>query len=107
MFALDALYLPCVSFGRCEDFYDKIATGTVPEHDILITNPPYSADHMEKIFQFCAAENRDRPWFVLVPHFVYTKNWWQGDIANVSVLLCYHRCQHERKCAPMPPPLPT
>eukprot|EP00041_Stephanoeca_diplocostata_P027941 m.779964 g.779964 ORF g.779964 m.779964 type:complete len:223 (+) comp23280_c1_seq2:393-1061(+) len=62
--------------NRCEDFYANIEHGTVPDHDVLVTNPPYSADHMERILKFCATENGCKPWLVLMPHFVYTKNYY-------------------------------
>ena len=25
----------------------------LPEYDVIITNPPYSGDHIEKLFNFC------------------------------------------------------
>ena len=58
-----------------EDFYDVIARDAVPEHDVLITNPPYSADHVEKCLTF-AAENLEkhaRPYFLLLPSYVVNK----------------------------------
>ena len=58
-----------------EDFYDVIARGAVPEHDVLVTNPPYSADHVEKCLTF-AAENLEkhaRPYFLLLPSYVVNK----------------------------------
>ena len=42
-----------------EDFYAVIEEGRVPEHDVLLTNPPYSGDHFRKILEFAgAAESR-------------------------------------------------
>lgn len=58
-------------YNKEEDFYEKIATGTVPDFDVLVTNPPYSSNHMERIVDFCAA--LDKPWLMLVPNFVYAK----------------------------------
>ena len=55
-------------YNRCEDFYGKVAAGTVPEYDVLVTNPPYSHDHIERLLRYCATCKR--PWFVLVPNFV-------------------------------------
>ena len=69
-------------YNRHEDFYEKITTSTVPEHDVVVTNPPYSADHMEKCFRFCAQENNSKPWFVLVPNFVHTKNYYEGAVGK-------------------------
>lgn len=36
-------------YNRCEDFYKMIDDGMVPDYDVLLTNPPYSADHFDKI----------------------------------------------------------
>jgi hypothetical protein len=35
-----------------EDFYQVIERNAEPEHDVLLTNPPYSADHIEAILQY-------------------------------------------------------
>ena len=45
-------------YNRNEDFYAVVAAGRVPDHDVLVTNPPYSSDHMQRILRFCAASNR-------------------------------------------------
>ena len=57
------------------DFYDVLARDAVPEHDVLVTNPPYSADHVERCLTF-AAENLEkhaRPYFLLLPSYVVNK----------------------------------
>ena len=56
------------------DFYDDIATGSVPKHDVVVTNPPYSGQHMERLLTFCR-QNR-KPFLLLLPHFVYTKDYY-------------------------------
>ena len=43
----------------------------MPPHDVLLTNPPYSVDHMERLFTFCA--KHDKPWLLLVPSYVHQK----------------------------------
>ena len=58
-------------YNKKEDFYQKIDTGTVPEYDCLVTNPPYSADHMERLLEFCAQSTL--PFFLLLPNYVYMK----------------------------------
>ena len=55
-------------------------SGKIPEHDVVITNPPYSEDHMKKCFDFC---NRNgKPWFVLVPYFVYSNKFYKDMLKN-------------------------
>jgi hypothetical protein len=41
------------------------------EYDVLVTNPPYSGDHIEKMCAFLA--RRKKPFAVLVPNFVVKK----------------------------------
>jgi hypothetical protein len=43
----------------------------VPPFDVLITNPPYSDDHINRLFEFVTQCNK--PYFLLMPNFVYTK----------------------------------
>jgi hypothetical protein len=59
-----------------KDFYELIRTNTLPEFDVLVTNPPYSADHMERLLRFCTGEQCRKPWFLLVPNYVYTKDYY-------------------------------
>ena len=44
----------------------------VPEHDVVVTNPPFSGDHVSKILRFCSRRGA-KPWFLLLPNFVYLK----------------------------------
>lgn len=76
------------SFFLCPQL---IKNGTVPEHDVLVTNPPFSGDHVPKILSFCAHQGA-KPWFLLLPNYVYLK---------VPVRT------HERARANHPPPTPT
>ena len=56
-----------------EDCYAVWASGDTPDFDVLITNPPYSADHMQRIIAFAVACGK--PWLLLLPNFVcYKKN---------------------------------
>eukprot|EP01052_Picozoa_sp_SAG31_P009358 SAG31_NODE_489_length_14938_cov_5.644113_13_plen_242_part_00 len=51
-----------------EDFYATCASGTVPLHDVIVTNPPYSGDHFGRLLQFLR-DNR-KPFLLLLPaHF--------------------------------------
>ncbi|CAB9498314.1 expressed unknown protein [Seminavis robusta] len=85
------------------DFYDDIANDQVPPHDVLITNPPYSGHHMESLLKFVTnnyyhkhhhndkdnpskkrKKNREQPpkqalvpFLLLLPHYVYTKPFFQ------------------------------
>lgn len=67
--------------NRAEDFYAVIARGEVPEHDVIVTNPPFSADHIERALRFCTTQNQGRPWFLLLPSFIYKKRSCAPEIA--------------------------
>ena len=64
--------------NRNEDFYKVIEENRIPEHDVFLTNPPYSADHIEKCVAF-AAENlaaHGRPYMLLLPSYVIHKEYY-------------------------------
>ncbi|PNH10568.1 hypothetical protein TSOC_002695 [Tetrabaena socialis] len=56
---------------RNRDFYDDVKKGALPSYDILVTNPPYSGDHKERILEFCLRSGK--PWCLLMPNYVATK----------------------------------
>lgn len=50
-----------------DDFYQTIRDG-VPIHDVLVTNPPYSGDHFDRLKKFLSTNKA--PHFLLLPdHF--------------------------------------
>jgi hypothetical protein len=61
-------------YNRKEDFYAKISDGTTPDYDVLVTNPPYSSNHVSQLLDFCIHSNK--PWFLLVPNYVYMKDYY-------------------------------
>ena len=65
-------------YNANEDFYKVIAENRVPEHDVLLTNPPYSGDHFRKILEFCGESNK--PWLLLLPNFVCRKTYYQPSL---------------------------
>jgi len=47
-----------------------------PNYDVLVTNPPYSGDHMEKLINhITSSQFGDKPWFLLLPKFVHKKDY--------------------------------
>jgi len=68
------------------DFYEDIAKGNIPDYDVLVTNPPYSGVHMEKLLDFCVSMESDKkPSFLLFPHFVYTKDYFSRATSPLPV----------------------
>lgn len=57
--------------SRKEDFYEMQRLQQIPSYDVLITNPPYSDDHINRLLTF--ATNCNKPYFLLMPNFVYAK----------------------------------
>ena len=61
--------------NRNVDFY---ATSP-PSHQMLITNPPFSGDHLNKVVEFVAA--RSEPFALLMPSFVLGRAEWHAAAA--------------------------
>ena len=72
------------------DFYRDVKTGQVPNHDILLTNPPYSGDHKARILEFALNKNKGRPWALLVPSYCVTKQWFKQSI-DTHLKFSHHR----------------
>jgi len=70
-------------YNKKEDFYVKQRTQTVPDYDVLVTNPPYSGSHMRKLIQFVNAS--DKPYCLLVPNYVYMKDYYQAILSPTEV----------------------
>eukprot|EP00963_Diacronema_lutheri_P012392 scaffold1724_cov341-Pavlova_lutheri.AAC.68 len=68
------------AYNKCEDFYQKMEHGDLPDYDCIVTNPPYSAvpvDHVKALMEFLMTK-QDKPWFVLQPNYVYMKDYWEA-----------------------------
>mmetsp|Transcript_16362 Transcript_16362/g.41753 ORF Transcript_16362/g.41753 Transcript_16362/m.41753 type:complete len:360 (-) Transcript_16362:24-1103(-) len=71
-------------YNKCEDFYAHTEE-SMPEHDVLITNPPFSADHIPKCLTFATTKSADgtrRPFFLLLPNFCYKGSRFTRAIAD-------------------------
>jgi len=69
----------------CEDFYDVLQSGLLPEFDVIVTNPPYSGDHIERFLKFCVSTSK--PWFLLLPNFVYMKDYYKTALIPESKIV--------------------
>lgn len=82
--------LGALGFGNVynarEDFYAARDAGTVPEYDVLVTNPPYKpcggVDHVEEVLGFVGGAGR--PFFILQPNYVYTKAFYEGAVGRMG-----------------------
>jgi alpha-ketoglutarate-dependent dioxygenase FTO len=66
------------------DFYADIDKEKVPLHDVLLTNPPYSSNHKEKMLKYllererwAVQENVDAPFLLLLPAWSASKLAWR------------------------------
>ena len=57
-------------YNRREDCYRVWSEGKAPAFDVLVTNPPYSGEHVARLFQF--AEGCGKPWLMLIPAYCAT-----------------------------------
>lgn len=65
-----------------KDFYKDIRNGCVPEYDILVTNPPYSGDHKQRLLNFLSSSAK--PYALLVPAYTATKSYWKDFLEYKS-----------------------
>jgi len=63
-----------------EDFYQVTREGNIPEYDVLVTNPPYSGDHLERLLLFC--RDSTKPWLLLMPNYVYIKPFFETTVGE-------------------------
>ena len=81
------------------DFYADIASESVPRHDLLMTNPPYSGDHVERLISHVVAAKR--PFALLIPTYYLGRDAWRRAASQLSPQPFYV-CPH-RRYAYLPP----
>lgn len=71
-------------YNRKEDCYAVWASSDVPPFDVLVTNPPYSDDHIEKLVRFVTSHSfGDRSWFLLLPQWAHKKDFYTAATAHI------------------------
>ena len=81
------------------DFYADVSNGTVPRHDLLMTNPPYSGDHVDRLISHVVAAKR--PFALLIPTYYLGRDAWRRAASALSPPPFYV-CPH-RRYAYLPP----
>jgi len=79
--------------NECEDFYECVARGRVPEHDVVVTNPPYSGDHVSRLLAWCVSGRK--PAFLLLPNHFYAKPYFARTLKEDA---CWFLCPTRRYC---------
>lgn len=72
-------------YNKCEDFYAVVEQGAVPSHDVVVTNPPYSGDHVEKLLRWCRSNRK--PFLLLMPSYFATKPYYGEALEDSSQML--------------------
>ena len=76
---LNALGFPHV-YNRNEDFYAVQDAGSAPAHDVVVTSPPYSGTHPQRLLSFLT--RNAKPWLVLMPNWVYAKEYYEPSLSD-------------------------
>lgn len=88
-------------YNRKEDCYRCWGSSSYPSHDILITNPPYSGDHIEKLIDHVTSKSfGNRPWMLLMPQWVHKKDYY---ISKTKGIRPFYVVPHKRYVY-LPPP---
>eukprot|EP00854_Cymbomonas_tetramitiformis_P012218 gene12218-14429_t len=61
-------------YNKDEDFYARLDAGELPPHDVLVTSPPYSKNHIERLAEHMRTTTV--PWMVLMPSYVHRKQYY-------------------------------
>lgn len=64
-----------VYYHYCDDY--------VSEYDVLITNPPYSSDHKQRLLTFLS-QSMNRPSLLLLPAYISTKSYWRSFVDDLN-----------------------
>jgi hypothetical protein len=75
--------------NACEDFYARVEAKSLPVHDVVVTNPPYSTEHIERCLAHCLGQ--EKPWLLLLPNWVARKDALSKPIRAAFVLSPVHR----------------
>eukprot|EP00658_Telonema_sp_P-2_P079039 TRINITY_DN7558_c0_g1_i1.p1 TRINITY_DN7558_c0_g1~~TRINITY_DN7558_c0_g1_i1.p1 ORF type:complete len:350 (+),score=88.52 TRINITY_DN7558_c0_g1_i1:27-1052(+) len=68
--------------NKNHDFYDVVKNKKVPVYDVLVTSPPYSVDHMQRLAELMATKKKpwNKPWMLLLPDFVHRKKYYAASL---------------------------
>ena len=69
-----------------------------PSFDVLVTNPPYSGRHIERLVHF--AVNSGKPWLLLLPNWVHKKDYFLESTKDLNAFYLVPRKRYVYK----PPP---
>ena len=73
-------------YNKKEDCYATWETQQEPDYDVFITNPPYSADHIDKLMShITSAKFGTKLWLLLMPNWVHKKDYYENATTKNQV----------------------
>lgn len=54
------------------------------EYDVLVTNPPYSGDHKQKLLTYLQNRRVQKPFALLLPAYTVTKSYWREFVDAIE-----------------------
>lgn len=70
-------------YNRKEDCYERWkSTPSGIQFDVLVTNPPYSGDHIQRLIEY-ATSGHKKPFFLLLPNWVVKKDYYQACTQHI------------------------
>ena len=83
------------------DFYAALRADRLPPFDVVVTNPPYSSDHPQRLLEFLRTSGK--PWLALMPGWVCAKPYYEPATKNQACfyVLPRKRCGPSRSALPM------
>lgn len=76
-------------YHKNEDFYQQVYGKTIPNYDILLTNPAYSNDHIPRLVHILSNNLVNKPFLLLMPCFVLNKDYWKKASEKYE---CFREC---------------
>lgn len=70
-------------FNDDVDCYETQKNNSVPLFDVLLTNPPYSGDHIKRSLNY--ATSCGKPWALLLPSNILQREWFQEKFLNACM----------------------
>ena len=61
---------------------NPVLTFSTIDYDVLLTNPPYSGEHKQKLLDYL--QLCQKPFLLLLPIYVATKSYWKAFIQGIS-----------------------
>ena len=91
-------------YNKKEDCYKVWKMNAEPMYDILITNPPYSEDHLERLMKYVTSQSfGNRAWLLLMPTWVHKKEYYIIATTNNSKCTPFYIVPKKRYIY-LPPP---